>query len=80
MTLSWRGTRGFFQAECGSEGQGRVLVYQRDDAWSWSVDMLPGDAEPLIVGHGCPSAEEAKDRAAAQVAAWPSLIDGARRV
>jgi hypothetical protein len=73
-----------YTAPCGEEGQGRVRVEYRDLAWEWSLDMLPGDAEPVIRGrqfHG-----EAFDRAGQamrvaekQVDAWPALVDGAVR-
>jgi hypothetical protein len=71
---------GSYAAVCGEEGQGRVVVACRNLAWEWSVDMLPDDAEPKIrSGRSCASAFDAMAAAQRQVAAWPVLVDGARR-
>lgn len=71
---------GRYLAVCGEEGQGRACVRYRNLAWEWSLDMLPGDAEPLIVSaRSHVSAHAAMEAAQKQVDAWPALVDGARR-
>lgn len=83
MALQWRqgSTLGHFVADCGEEGQGIVRVTRYGEDWHWSVDMLPGDSEPII--HGARpflTAAAAMAQAQEQVTAWPSLIDGAKRI
>lgn len=79
--LRWQKMReGVFLALCGEEGQGRAEVVFNGVGWSWRLDMLPGDSEPVIVGAGQRSAFDAMAEAQKQVDAWPSLIEGARRV
>lgn len=82
LRLSWTRQRpGLFTAPCGEQGQGRVTVEWRALAWEWSLDMLPADADPLIVSaRSCASAFDAMLCAQRQVDAWPVLVDGARRV
>lgn len=81
LALRWaKQPDGRFLAECGDEGQGRVVVFHRALAWEWAVDMLPGDSEPVIrSGRSCASAFDAMVAAQKQVDAWPALVDGARR-
>ena len=74
--LKWHA---IWRANCGSQGQGRVAVYPRGDKWTFVLDMLPGDQEPQIHGALYPTDDFAKLAAERQVAAWPSLVEGARR-
>jgi hypothetical protein len=69
-----------YRAECGEEGQGRVVVWYQALAWEWAVDMLPDDSEPVIrSARSCTSAFQAMEAAQRQVDAWPALVDGAVR-
>lgn len=78
--LCWQARGDGWRAECGEEGQGRVRVYpMADGGWSFRLDMLPGDSEPVVQGRRYASPAGAKLAAARQVAAWPALIDGASR-
>lgn len=81
--LTWSRRHAGYLARCGEEGQGVVSVMpfrQIDgtDQWTWSLDMLPVDAEPAVFGTVA-TADEAKAAAERQVASWPVLIEGARR-
>lgn len=78
--LEWRAAERAFVASFGDEGQGHAVVYRWEGGWSWFVDALPGDAEPGIFGRRHDTIEDAQADAAAQVAAWPSLVEGARHV
>ncbi len=71
---------GVAYALCGDELQGIVTARLDDDGTgaTWSLDMLPGDAEPTIRGRAGTFAE-AKAAATHQVAEWPALIKGATR-
>ena len=70
-------------ASFGEEGQGVATVWHspqpgEPERYLWCVDVLPADREPQIKGVriGIDAATSAAER---QVAAWPTLIDGARR-
>lgn len=81
--LTWSRRHDGYIASCGEESQGVASVqrYRQTDGtdqWTWSVDMLPHDAEPCIFGTAATTAD-AKAAAARQVTNWPQLIEGARR-
>lgn len=80
-SLPWTlGPHGWFSA-CGSEGQGHARVMPYSNGWAWTVDMLPDTDEALITaGRAYASVDDAKRFAEQQVAAWPTPIEGARRL
>lgn len=81
MTRPWSRDAHGWLAPCGSEGQGHARVMPYSNGWSWTVDMLPGTDEALITaGRAFTSLDDAKRQAEQQVAAWPTPIEGARRL
>lgn len=67
-------------ASFGDELQGSAAVGPVEAGqFRWVVDVLPGDPEDALTGLA-PCADTAKAAAERQVAAWPTLIEGARRV
>lgn len=70
-----------FRAVCGGQGQGRVEVRRTPfGGWGWRLDMLPLDAEPCLRSTRDHASHAAAMMAAErQVAAWPSVIEGAMR-
>lgn len=80
--LDWSATAGGrYVAACGAEAQGRAVVEPtRGREWRWRLDMLPGDAEPVVYGEAPYLTAQAAMRAAErQAEAWPVLVDGATR-
>jgi hypothetical protein len=78
--LSWHAFGAHQRAWCGPHGDGVVIVHRRQEGWSFRLDMLPGDPEPLVVGDIYLSPEGARAAAERQADTWPALIEGARRV
>lgn len=78
--LRWRDYGRNQAASCGAHLDGQVIVAPRGEGWTFRLDMFPNDSEPLIFGDIYISPERARAEAERQVEAWPSLIEGARRV
>lgn len=79
--IQWRDREGgYCSASVGEHQQGIASAGPlAAGGYRWLVDMLPGDAERVVTGiAGC--ATTAKAAAERQVAAWPVVIEGARRV
>jgi hypothetical protein len=78
--LAWSRHGDRWLASCGDRQQGFAVVRRQREGWTFVLDMLPLDAEPLVVGDTYLTPERAQAEAARQMQAWPSLIEGARRV
>jgi hypothetical protein len=79
--LTWSRDAHGYIARFGDEGQGEARVLPWRESWVWIVDALPFDIEPAISSRfPYLQAADAQRAAEAQVEAWPSLIEGARRV
>jgi hypothetical protein len=80
--LAWKHfpARDLYVAACGSQLQGRVLVWLEADGWRWTLDMLPDDQEPPIRStRGYARAQEAIAMVEAQDVVWPTLVRDAER-
>lgn len=78
--LQWTQRGDHWRARCGSHEIGIVLVRRHREGWTFVLDMLPGDSEPVVRGDAYLTPDRAMAQAELQVQQWPRLIEGAVRL